>query len=395
MEILKILHVHNFYIQHGGEDTVFAAEVALLIDHGHIVIKYTDNNTRIQEMSPLTVSIQTIWSQPSYNRLLGVLQEEKPDLVHFHNTFPLISPAAYYACRARNVPVIQSLDNPRLVCPAATFYRNGKLCQDCLGMTPPLPGVIHTCYHHSRSQTAVIATMLTFHRWIKTWQNLVDTYLVATEFYKQKFIEAGLPAGKIIVKPHSIKFDSVPEFSDQKGKYVLFIGRLDPEKGIRTLLAAWMNLAIPLIIRGDGKLEQESQDFIHVHNIKCAEIIQRLTEEELAQLIKNARFLIWPSEGFYETFGIVAIECFAQGIPVVGSNIGVMTEIVKNGETGLLFNPGDPVDLAAKVVWLWNHPEESDRMGRNARKEYEDKYTPERNYQMLMKIYEKVMVGSK
>ena len=395
MEILKILHVHNFYIQHGGEDTVFAAEVALLIDHGHIVIKYTDNNTRIQEMSPLTVSIQTIWSQPSYNRLLGVLQEEKPDLVHFHNTFPLISPAAYYACRARNVPVIQSLDNPRLVCPAATFYRNGKLCQDCLGMTPPLPGVIHTCYHHSRSQTAVIATMLTFHRWIKTWQNLVDTYLVATEFYKQKFIEAGLPAGKIIVKPHSIKFDSVPEFSDQKGKYVLFIGRLDPEKGIRTLLAAWMNLAIPLIIRGDGKLEQESQDFIHVHNIKCAEIIQRLTEEELAQLIKNARFLIWPSEGFYETFGIVAIKCFAQGIPVVGSNIGVMTEIVKNGETGLLFNPGDPVDLAAKVVWLWNHPEESDRMGRNARKEYEDKYTPERNYQMLMKIYEKVMVGSK
>jgi glycosyltransferase involved in cell wall biosynthesis len=216
---------------------------------------------------------------------------------------------------------------------------------------------------------------------------------VATEFYKQKFIEAGLPTGKIIVKPHSIKFDSVPEFSDQKGKYVLFIGRLDPEKGIRTLLAAWMNLAIPLIIRGDGKLEQESQDFIHVHNIKCAEIIQRLTEEELAQLIKNARFLIWPSEGFYETFGIVAIECFAQGIPVVGSNIGVMTEIVKNGETGLLFNPGDPVDLAAKVVWLWNHPEESDRMGRNARKEYEDKYTPERNYQMLMKIYEKVMVG--
>ncbi|MGD0877081.1 MAG: glycosyltransferase family 4 protein [Anaerolineales bacterium] len=395
MEILKILHVHNFYIQHGGEDTVFAAEIDLLIDHGHIVIKYTDNNTRIQEMSPFIVALQTIWSQPSYNKISGVLREEKPDLVHFHNTFPLISPAAYYACRERKIPVIQSLDNPRLVCAAATFYRNGKLCQDCLGKTPPLPGVIHRCYHHSRSQTAVIAAMLTFYRWIKTWQNLVDTYLVATEFYKQKFIEAGLPAGKIIVKPHFTQCDSMPESSDQIGKYVLFIGRLDPVKGIRTLLNAWTNLAIPLIIRGDGKLEQESQDFIHFHDINCAEIIQRLTAEELAQLIKNARFLIWPSEGYYETFGMIAIECFAQGIPVIGSNIGVISEIVKNGETGLLFNPGDPIDLAKKVSWLWNHPEESARMGHNARKEYEDKYTPERNYQMLIGIYEKTMAGRK
>jgi glycosyltransferase involved in cell wall biosynthesis len=346
-------------------------------------------------MSPFIVALQTIWSQPSYNKISGVLREEKPDLVHFHNTFPLISPAAYYACRERKIPVIQSLDNPRLVCAAATFYRNGKLCQDCLGKTPPLPGVIHRCYHHSRSQTAVIAAMLTFYRWIKTWQNLVDTYLVATEFYKQKFIEAGLPAGKIIVKPHFTQCDSMPESSDQIGKYVLFIGRLDPVKGIRTLLNAWTNLAIPLIIRGDGKLEQESQDFIHFHDINCAEIIQRLTAEELAQLIKNARFLIWPSEGYYETFGMIAIECFAQGIPVIGSNIGVISEIVKNGETGLLFNPGDPIDLAKKVSWLWNHPEESARMGHNARKEYEDKYTPERNYQMLIGIYEKTMAGRK
>jgi glycosyltransferase involved in cell wall biosynthesis len=395
MVTLKILHVHNFYTQPGGEDTVFTAEVALMQNHGKNIIEYTDNNSRIHEMNSLALAIQTIWSTPSYDKLNDILQKEKPDLVHFHNTFPLISPTAYSACRERNVPVIQLLDNPRLICPAATFYRNGQLCQDCLGKTPPLPGVIHGCYHDSRVQTAVIAAMLTFHRWIKTWQKLVDIYLVATEFYKHKFIEAGLPAAKFFVKPHFVRCDPPPRSPDQKEKYVLFIGRLDPEKGLRTLLKAWKNLNIPLLIRGDGQLEQESRDFIQEHYMKSVEIIGRLSEDDLAQTINNARFLISPSEGYYETFGMVAIECFAQGIPVVGSNIGFLPEIIKNGETGLLFNSGDPTDLASKVEWLWNHPEESARMGSNARLEYEKKYTPEPNYQMLMDIYERAIAGKR
>jgi glycosyltransferase involved in cell wall biosynthesis len=161
------------------------------------------------------------------------------------------------------------------------------------------------------------------------------------------------------------------------------------------LLKAWKNLNIPLLIRGDGQLEQESRDFIQEHYMKSVEIIGRLSEDDLAQTINNARFLISPSEGYYETFGMVAIECFAQGIPVVGSNIGFLPEIIKNGETGLLFNSGDPTDLASKVEWLWNHPEESARMGSNARLEYEKKYTPEPNYQMLMDIYERAIAGKR
>ncbi len=392
---MRILIVHNYYQQPGGEDTVFTTEVAMLQNHGHEVIIYTDNNIRIQEMNPLVVAIQTLWSQPSYNKVDEILQKEKPDVVHFHNTFPLISPAAYYACHARAVPVVQSLDNPRLLCPAGTFYRNGKLCQDCLGKTPPIPGILHGCYHDSRLQTAVIASMLTFHRWIKTWDKMIDTYLVATEFYKRKFIEGGLPAEKITVKPHFIQDNPEPGWPGEPGKYVLYIGRLDPEKGIRTLLSAWKNLNIPLKVRGDGRMEQESRDFIAVHHVNSVEIIGRLSADDLKQLSKNARFLIWPSEGYYETFGLVAVECFAQGIPVIASNIGVRAEIVKNGETGLLFNPGDPVDLASKVEWLWNHPEESTRMGHNARREYEEKYTPEGNYQMLRDIYERVIVSKR
>jgi len=233
----------------------------------------------------------------------------------------------------------------------------------------------------------VIASMLTFHRWIKTWQKLIDTYLGATEFYKEQFIEAGFPAEKIIVKPNFIQFVPLPRSPEQKGKYVLFIGRLDPEKGIRTLLNAWQNLNIPLIIRGDGQLEQESQDFIQKHQMNLVSIVKRLSETNLTQLIKNARFLIWPSEGYYESFVMVAIECFAQGVPVIGPNIGVMAEIVKDGETGVLFNPENPADLATKVERLWNHPEESARMGSIGRLEFENKYTSERNYKMLMDVY--------
>jgi glycosyltransferase involved in cell wall biosynthesis len=234
--------------------------------------------------------------------------------------------------------------------------------------------------------------MLTFHRWIKTWQKLVDVYIVFTEFYQQKFIEGGLPAEKIIVKPHFTQSESDPRSPEQKGKYILFIGRLDPEKGIRTLLIAWKNLNIPLIIRGDGELANEGREFIQKHQMNSVRIIGKVPKDDLTQLIQDARFLVWPSEGYYETFGMVAIECFAQGIPVVGSNIGVMAEIVKDGETGLLFNPGDPADLASKVEWLWNRPEESTRMGHNARFEFEKKYTSERNYKMLMDIYQRAMV---
>jgi glycosyltransferase involved in cell wall biosynthesis len=219
----------------------------------------------------------------------------------------------------------------------------------------------------------------------------VDTYLVATEFYKRKFVEGGLPEGKIIIKPHFIHRDPGPRSVQQEGEYVLYIGRLDPEKGIRTLLNAWKNLKIPLIIRGDGRLEQESRDYINFHEMNTVKIIERLSADDLSQMIMNARFLIWPSEGYYETFGMVAVECFARGIPVAASNIGVMAEIVKNAETGLLFNPGDPTDLATKVEWLWNHPEESARMGGNARREYEEKYNPIRNYQMLLDIYTRAM----
>jgi glycosyltransferase involved in cell wall biosynthesis len=388
---MRILKVHNYYTGSGGEDTVFHTEAALLRSRGHEVIEYLEHNKKIESMNQISVALQTIWSYSSYQKLKHFLRETKPEIVHFHNTFPLISPSAYYACQELSIPVVQTLDNQRLMCPAASFYRDGKLCLDCLGKTFPWPGVLHACYHNSHLHTSVVAFMLTFHRWIGTWQTKVDIFLCSTSFYRNLFLQAGFPAHKLVLMPHSIQ-EKPQRFSrQQKGEYALFIGRLDPEKGVKTLLDAWRSLKIPLKIRGDGQLDQAMRDFVFQNNMMNVEFIDRLEKDQLIELRSKARFLVWPSEGYYETFGLAAVECFAQGIPVIASRIGVITEIVEDGKTGLLFNAGDPVDLAAKVQWLWDHPEEGERMGDNARREYEAKYTAERNYEMLMKIYSQIL----
>ena len=391
MANIKVLQVHNFYTEPGGEDTVFESDIALLRSRGHEVITYIDNNERISAMSPTSIAIQTIYSEDSYRRILDVIVRERPDIIHFHNTFPLISPAAYYACRKAGAPVIQSLHNPRLICPAASFYRNGKNCTECLGKTPPYPGIIHSCYHHSRAQTSVVAAMLSIHRLLGTWNKMVDIYVVASEFYRDIFFRAGLPKDKIFYKPHFV--EPVIAYDDRRkpGNYALFIGRLDPEKGVRALLNAWREIDIPLKIRGSGQLEGEVSYFIEHNQARNVELVDRLSKAELGNLIEGARFLVWPTESYYETFGFVAVESFAHGVPVIGSKIGVNAEIVKDGVTGLHFTAGDSADLTSKVQWAWVHPREMAEMGRNARREYEAKYTAERNYEMLMDIYQRAI----
>jgi len=290
------------------------------------------------------------------------------------------------------VPVVQSLHNPRLLCPAATFYRDGHTCEDCLGKLIPWPSVLHGCYQNSRIRTSVAATMLTAHRYLGTWRELIDIFIVFTEFYRRKFIQGGLPGNKIMVKPHFVNPD--PGLKSNRGNYALFIGRLSPEKGVRTLLGAWKRLRdIPIKIRGNGPLLEEVRDFA-AQGKCCIEVLpNRLLPREWAALMTGARFLVWPSEGYYETFGLVAIEAFAFGIPVIASRTGAMAEIVANHQTGLHFTAGDSEDLASKVAWAWTHPNEMQVMGRNARCEYEAKYTAERNYEMLVDIYQRAMLN--
>jgi glycosyltransferase involved in cell wall biosynthesis len=244
--------------------------------------------------------------------------------------------------------------------------------------------VVHACYHNSHSQTAIVAGMLALHRLLRTWQEQVDAYIVFTEFFRQKFIAAGVPSEKIFSKPHFLSFD--PGVKQLPGDYALFLGRLAPEKGVLTLLKAWRTLKhIPLRVAGDGALKQEVHKLIGDH--PSVHILPHLPQRECFELIKGARFLVWPSEGYSETFGLVAVEAFACGTPVIASRSGAMREVVEDAKTGLHFEPGNAQDLAAKVDWAWTHPKEMEAMGRAARSEYLSKYTSRTNLETLMRIY--------
>ena len=253
-----------------------------------------------------------------------------------------------------------------------------------MGKPIPYPGVVRGCYRESPVASAGVATMLVVHRALKTWTKMVDTFICLTTFAREKMIEGGFPPEKILVKPNFVSPD--PGVGNHSGGYALYVGRLSTEKGLDTLLEAWQLLKspIPLKIVGDGPLSEQ----VNAATKKQPEIewLGRRPMSEVHQLMGEAKFLVFPSK-WYETFGRVAVEAFAKGTPVIASKIGAIAELVENGKTGLLFSPGNSHNLANKVKWLVNHPAERDFMGKNARLEFETKYTSDANYHRLIDIY--------
>lgn len=380
---MRILAHHTHYQQRGGEDESFSAEVAILRQRGHHVVDLAFHNQELDRMPPWRQGLVTLWNQEAYRRVREAVRQHRPDLVHVHNTFPLASPAVVHAAKAEGVPVVMTLHNYRLLCVNALLFREGRVCEACLGRLP-WRGVVRECYRGSPLASGVVAAMLTTHRALGTWARGVDVYIALTEFARRKFMEGGLPAEKIVVKPNFVHPD--PGAGEGRGGYALFVGRLSPEKGVRTLLQAWVRLQgkVPLKVVGDGPLAGEVRQA--VKSLAGMEWLGRRNPDEVYALMRDAAFLVFPSE-WYETFGRVAIEAFASGTPVLAANIGAVAEVTDHGRTGLLFRPGDPEDLASKVEWLLTHPGELARMRREARAEYEAKYTAERNYQLLMEIY--------
>jgi glycosyltransferase involved in cell wall biosynthesis len=389
---MKILLVHNFYQLPGGEDQVFAQETELLRGRGHQVVVYRASNDQVKGQNPLVTVANTIWNQGAYRELRELMHREKPDIVHVHNTFQVISPAIYYAASEEGIPVVQTLHNYRLLCPASTFFRDGKVCEDCLGKKIPWPSVLHSCYRGSKLASAAVTAMLATHNYKQTWSETVAAYIALTDFARNKFIEGGFPAEKIFVKPNYLQNDPGP--GDGKGNYALFVGRLTPEKGISTLLEAWRQIGndLPLQIAGDGPLasdvEKASREMENVTWLKW------LPREEILQRMKDASALILPST-WYEGFPMIISEAFAVGLPVITSNLGSMSSIVDHQRTGLHFEPGNSAALVEAVRWWTAHPAEAGFMRTEARLEYETKYTAEENYVQMMNIYDSVLVPAR
>jgi glycosyltransferase involved in cell wall biosynthesis len=375
-------------MQPGGEDQVLAAETCILENHKHHIFHFTKNNHLIKNLNPIKLACITLWNKIAADELLDVIQKIRPDIVHFHNTFPLISPSAYYAAKSEGVPVVQTLHNFRLLCPNALFFRNGHVCEDCLGKFVAWPGILHACYRDSRTATTVAAFMLSLHRLLRSYSKIVDLFIALTETSRSKFILGGLPAEKVVVKPNFVDNENYsPRCQKSIRRYALFVGRLSPEKGIEVLLKAWKLIGkrLPLKIVGTGPMENLIKN--KVKSLPGVECAGRLQREQILALMRQAKLLVFPSIWF-ESFGMTIVEAFSTGLPVIASRLGAMAELVKDGRNGLHFEPGNPEDLVSKVEWALTHPNEMAELGKAARKDYEMRYLPDLNYRMLMDIYE-------
>lgn len=382
---MKVVLCHTRYQVRGGEDESFCAEAEMLERRGHHVVRFVRDNSAMEGMAPLKQASRTVWNHGVYRELRDVMRRERPDVLHCTNLFPMLSPAPYYAAARVGVPVVQSLRNYRLQCLNAFLFRDDQVCESCVGLSVAWPGIARGCYRESRSASAVVAAMVSTHRLAGTWARRVHQYFAVSQFARDKFIASGMPAERISVKPNFIHPD--PGVGPGRGRYAVFVGRLSPEKGIHTLLEAWQQYELPVRLRiiGDGPLEAEVAAV--ANREPSIEWLGRRPPSDVLDIVGNAAVLIMPSR-WYETFGRTIVEAFARGTPVIASNLGAMAELVDHGRSGLLVPAGHPDAIADAVRAIACDELLRARLRRGARIAYLERYTEDRNHQLLMEIYD-------
>ena len=387
---MKILSVHNYYGRYapGGDVNAMEAEAQLLIDHGHAVSKYARTNAEIYEDGTLAEKIaafrNTAWSKRSYTEIKGIIQTIRPDIMHVHNYWLVLSPSIFAAAKDCGVATIFTLHNYRLICPGNHLLRNGRICEACLH-GHPWRVLLNRCLP-GRSLMKSFLSLLLYRetkrkRFLDAW---VDAYIALSDFGRSKFIEAGLSETKVFVKPNFIKdpFHGVP-IEKNKTCGALFAGRLSPEKGVETLLKAWAGLDYPLFIAGDGP----ARGYLQKKAPPSVTFGGWQNRENILKLLQEATCFIFPSE-LYEGFGLSLLEAMACGKAIIASDLGPRREMIKDGISGLLFKAGNTVDLRSKIDLVLGDRTMRQSMGAVARKTYLERYTPEINYEILMKIYE-------
>lgn len=392
---MRILLVHSFYgtSAPSGENAVFEAESAMLRRHGHEVVEFTRHSDTIRRQGAwglLHGALSTPWNPCVVHEMKKLIERERPQVMHVHNTFPLISPAVFRAARGTGTATVLTLHNYRLFCAKAIPLRQGKPCVECLDRRSVVPALRYGCYRDSRLATLPLALSIALHRRLSTWQREVDAFIALTRFQRDTMVAAGLPADRLHIKPHFYPDPPAPLPWQERNSVVVYLGRLSPEKGVRVLLDAWRywGASAPrLLLIGDGperpNLERMVQEELASGKV---EFLGQLPYPHVQQLLACARLLVLPSLSF-EGFPMVIREAFALGVPVAGSRLGAIASIVEEGRTGVLFKPGDSVDLFRAVQALWSEGSLLQELGRTARTVFEDEYTEEKNHQRLLAIY--------
>ena len=391
---MKVLLLHNRYRQLGGEDRVAALEASLLRRNGIEVIEPDFENTissqnRLRETFKLVA--QSAWSPDSYQRVRKLCEIHRPDVAHVHNFWLRMSPSVHAACRDAGVPAVQSLHNYRIACVNAVLLRNGTGCEDCVGKVP-WRGVVHRCYRGSFWASAAVAGMIVVNRVRQTWTREPAAFVTPSNHSRGKLIEAGLPPGRTFVKPNFAEDPGEPASAPSTSDYAVFLGRLSREKGVDVLLRAWARSKLGayrrLVIAGDGPQRADLEQLAAGLGLypPAVTFTGCLAPEAAQRLLKNSRVLIAPSI-WYETFGLVVIEAFSHGRPVIASHLGALAELVDHGTNGLSAGPSDVAALSEAFDRILGNAELTDTLGDNARQTYLARYTPEMNFERLLRIY--------
>ena len=391
---MKILLVHNYYgsTAPSGENQVVDAERALLRERGHEVLdfnRYSDEVRGQGGWGILKGALATPYNPFVVSAVRRAVQHFDPDVVHVHNTFPLISPAVFHAAGPRATRIL-TLHNYRLFCAAAIPLRQGKACTLCLAEHSIWPALRYGCYRGSRLATLPLATSIGLHRLLDTWHRHVDGFIALTDFQRDRMIEAGLPSHKVFLKPHFYDKPPLPlPWSQRKGD-VVFVGRLSEEKGLRFLLDAWIawgKEAPRLELIGQGPERELWENRVREAGMESHVVFTgQLPFDQVQVRIAQARLLVLPSICF-EGFPMVIREAFALGVPVAASRLGSMQSLIESGYNGNLFEPGDSGSLLQAVRELWNNTSQLAAMGNQARMTFENRYTSYSNYEQLMAIY--------
>lgn len=391
MGALTVLAVHNRYKLAGGEDAVFANEVAMLKKNGHKVIEYTRDNKEIDSFGffrKLYLPFASIFSRKTYKDVKRIIKKEGVDIVHIHNTTTLISPSVFRAARKCGVPAVQTLHNFRMVCPNGILCREAGICERCVEAGGYSPAIKLGCYRDSKIQTLILSTVMRLHTFFGTYRRAY--YIALTDFNKEKLLSADKKQKKfspdrIFVKPNFRVSDKTPSLTN-RNPVIVYAARLDENKGIKILLDSWREIKdFELVVCGEGPLADWCREFIEENSITNVNLHGHVNNSEVVELLSESSALILPTQ-WYEGFPVSIVEAFACATPVLASDIGNPSNIITEGVTGFKFDPKNPKSIIDAVKRL-----KGSCLYKNCRDVYEEKYTETANYRELLSIYEEII----
>lgn len=400
MKQYRILQVHNFYQIPGGEDVVVRNEKRLLEEHGHKVFTYYRTNKELNErgiLGKLLLPFTAVYSFRTVREIKQLIKENNIDIVHVHNTLTMVSPSVFYAAFKCNVPVVQTLHNFRMLCPAGSFFRDNVICEECVAGGLRC-AVKHKCYRNSTLQTIVSAMILKIHRMMGTYRRV--NFICLTEFNKKKLLDSldsgtaskskqAVDASRVYIKPNFTFAEGItPNDMQETEEYFLFAGRVEALKGIDVAIKAFEKIPDKLLyIAGTGPMMDEMQAYVKEHHLENIKFLGYLQKEEMTERFYHAKAVIMTSQ-CYEAFAMTIAEAYSYGVPVIAGRVGNMDGMVKDGITGVKFQYDSADDLAQKVQEF--ETMDLKVLKENAREFYQNRLRPEDNYQKLIAIYEDI-----